>query len=95
MPRKPTPKKRFEEKFEEKNGKWVPRKGGDWQTKGDVDPPTNLKGEIEPWADSLRIWMCEMNQWAETVTEKLNELESRLPAEAPLSGGPTQQGGFQ
>jgi hypothetical protein len=86
MPRKPTPEKPLPEKFEEKNGKWVPRKGGGWQTKGGGDYPKNSQGDIEPWADSLRIWMCEMSQWAETVTQKLDELESRLPTEAMVSG---------
>jgi hypothetical protein len=82
MARKPTPKKAFGDKFEDNNGKWVPKKGGGWQTKAGGPFPTNAQGEIEPWADSLRIWMCEMNQWAETVTQKLDELESRLQTDA-------------
>jgi hypothetical protein len=86
MARKPTPKKAFRDKFVEVNGEWVPQNGGGWQTKGGGEFPKNSQGEIEPWADSLRIWMCEMNQWAETVTEKLAELERRLPTEAMVSG---------
>ena len=62
------------------------RDGEDWQTKGGVDFPTNAQGDIEPWADSLRIWMAEMNQWAIAVTNKLEDLESRLPAEATVPG---------
>jgi hypothetical protein len=92
MPRKPSPKKAFEDKFEEKNGKWTAKKDGDWQTKGEVEYPKNEQGEIEPWADSLRIWMFEMHQWADTVTRKLDELESRLPPEV-MSGSDTGLGG--
>lgn len=77
MPR-PTEKKKFEEKFEKKNGKWEPKPNGGWQTKGGMPFPIGANEEIEPWADSLRIWMCEMNQWAEQVTRQLNEMAEEL-----------------
>jgi hypothetical protein len=76
----PTEKKEFEEKFEKKNGKWEAKKNGGWQTKGGTPFPTGPNGEIEPWADSLRIWMCEMNQWAEQVTKHLDEISEELSA---------------
>jgi hypothetical protein len=86
MGRKPTPKKPLQDKFEVKKGKWEPREGGGWQTKEVENFPRNSAGEIEPWADTLRIWMFEMNQWAETVTQKLDQMEARLSAEAMIPG---------
>lgn len=77
---KPTKKKEFEEKFEKKNGKWEAKSGSGWQTKGGLPYPTGSTGEIEPWADSLRIWMFEMNQWAEQVTKHLDELTEEVEA---------------
>ena len=87
----PTKLKDFEEKFEKKNGKWEPKAGEGWQTKGGKPYPTGTGGQIEPWADSLRIWMFEMNQWAEQVTTQLNELVEEV--EALKAAGPGFGGG--
>lgn len=87
---KPTPKKEFEKKFEEKKGKWEPKPNEGWQTKGGAPFPIGPNNEIEPWADSLRIWMCEMNQWAKQVSEHLDELADEvkaLKAAGPGYGG--------
>ena len=86
----PTKVKPFEEKFEKKNGKWVPKKNGGWQTKGGEKYPTGPDDKIPPWADSLRIWMFEMNQWAEQVTKQLDELAEEvetLKAAVPAERG--------
>jgi hypothetical protein len=72
--------KPFEEKFEKKNGKWEPKQNEGWQTKGGEKYPTGPDGKILPWADSLRVWMFEMNQWAEQVTSQLNELAEEVEA---------------
>lgn len=87
MPR-PTELKPFEDKFEKRDGKWEPKPSGGWQTKGGQPFPTGPNGDIQPWADSLRIWMFEMNQWAEQVTRQLDELAEEveaLKAAGPLS----------
>ncbi len=86
----PTKPKDFQEKFEKKNGKWEPKPNGGWQTKGGMPFPTGPDGEIEPWADSLRIWMFEMSQWAEQVTRHLDELAEEveeIKAACPGTGG--------
>lgn len=76
----PTKIKKFEEKFEPKDGKWKERPNEGWQTKGGKPFPVGPNGEIEPWADSLRVWMFEMNQWAEQVTKHLDEIAEELSA---------------
>lgn len=83
---KPTKVKKFEEKFEKKNGKWEPKGNEGWQTKGGKPYPIGADGEIEPWADTLRIWMFEMSQWAEQVTRQLDELAEEV--EALKAAGP-------
>lgn len=83
---KPTEKKEFEKKFEQKNGKWEPKSNEGWQTKGGAPFPVGANKEIEPWADSLRTWMFEMNQWAEQVTRQLDSLADEV--EAMKSAGP-------
>ncbi len=82
----PTKLKNFEEKFEKKNGKWQEKPNEGWQTKGGKPFPVGPDGKIEPWADSLRIWMFEMNQWAEQVTKHLDELAEEV--EALKAAGP-------
>ena len=83
---KPTKLQEFEEKFEKKDGRWEPKAGAGWQTEGGKPFPTGPDGEIEPWADSLRIWMFEMNQWAQQVTKHLDELVEEVEA-LKASGG--------
>lgn len=88
---KPTEKKEFVEKFEKKNGKWEAKPNAGWQTKGGAPFPIGPNGEIEPWADSLRIWMFEMNQWAERVTKHIDDLAEEVEAlkgAGPGFGGP-------
>ncbi len=86
---RPTKLKEFTEKFEDKNGKWQAKPNEGWQTKGGVPFPTGPDNQIEPWADSLRIWMFEMNQWAEQVTKQLDDLVEEVEAlkAANHSGG--------
>jgi len=60
------PKKTFEEKFQFVNGEWK----GKWQTKKEIDVPENLP----PHLDNIRLWACEMSQWAEQVNKQLGDL---------------------
>ena len=50
----PTKVKKFEEKFEPKDGKWKEKPNEGWQTKGGKPYPVGPNGEIEPWADLLQ-----------------------------------------
>jgi len=69
-------KKPFEEKFKLVKNEWKPIvPGGDWQTlTGSVDIPPNA----EPWLVNLRMWVCEMNQWAEVVHGEIHELRDEV-----------------
>jgi hypothetical protein len=69
-----TPKKPFKEKFEKVGNEWKPKPGGGWQTPKPVDIPS----DAEPWLENLRMWVCEMNQWAEVVQEEMKELRGEV-----------------
>jgi hypothetical protein len=69
-----TRKKPFNEKFELVDKEWKPKPGAGWQTRKDVLLPPNT----EPWLENLRMWVCEMNQWAEVVKEELHELRDEI-----------------
>jgi hypothetical protein len=71
----PPRKKEFKEKFKLENNEWKPIKpGGDWQTLRDVDLPS----DAEPWLVNLRMWVCEMNQWASVVHGEIHELRDEV-----------------
>jgi hypothetical protein len=93
MPVPPERKKKFEEKFEESNGEWKPKLGGNWQTKRAVDPPKDANGEIPEWAANIRLWAFEMNQWATVVRKELvelrDEVEKLKQAQPPRPGAPS------
>lgn len=79
----PARKKPFKDKFELVDNEWKPKgPNGGWQTrKGEPLPP-----DAEPWLENLRLWVCEMNQWAEVVKQELHELRDeveRLRAAVP------------
>jgi hypothetical protein len=88
-----TRKKPFKDKFQKVGNEWKPKVPGGWQTRPGVELPPNA----EPWLANLRIWVCEMNQWAEVVNEELHELRDEIeslkatarqaPAQEPVRSG--------
>ena len=91
-PRRPHPRKKpFEEKFHKVGNEWKPKMpGGDWQTLKGVDIPS----DAEPWLVNLRMWVSEMNQWAEVVKQEIHELRDKVdklpvPPPPPRDAVPT------
>lgn len=70
-----TRKKPFKEKFRLVGNQWKPKgPGGGWQTLKGVQLPS----KTEPWLTNLRMWVCEMSQWAEVVNQELHELRDEV-----------------
>lgn len=70
-------KKPFKEKFEKVRNEWKPKRPrGGWQTIEGVELPPD--DQRPPWLENLRIWVSEMNQWADVVKEELHELRDEV-----------------
>jgi len=82
MPQRVKP---FSEKFKKVGNEWKKKDGGGWQTPNAVDIPSGA----EPWLENLRMWVCEMNQWATVVNEELHELRDEISSlKTPTSPAP-------
>ena len=81
-------KKRFKDKFQQEGNEWKPKPGGGWQTRQDI----LLPADAEPWLANLRLWVFEMNQWAEVVHDEVHELRGEVESlKSQLASAPGRQ----
>ena len=81
-------KKRFKDKFQLDGNEWKPKPGGGWQTRQDI----LLPADAEPWLANLRLWVFEMNQWAEVVHDEVHELRGEVESlKSQLASAPGRQ----
>jgi hypothetical protein len=73
------PKKKFDEKWQYLNGEW----NGKWQTEKQMDVPENLP----PYMDNMRLWACEMSEWAVQVNKQLGDLIAEVEGLKQSTGG--------